>query len=162
MPPTIAPLAASSADVALASLQAMQHALQNAYPAALRQSQNLHSLMSQWATRQASNSVSFGALAHLVQDGAIWHELAEMQTAVQQRLQQQQNVWLEGCTALVAQSLQLKRANTLSKMADQQFNLMGQLQALVSTQTTSLLSLQENIEVDYAYWLAQKTKTEAY
>ena len=46
----------------------------------------------------------------------------------------------------------------MSKLVEQEFNLVGQLVQLLSNQATNLATLQENVEVDYGYWVHEKIK----
>lgn len=127
-----------------------------AKPAPFRHAQTLMNLTGQWAARNASNSAVSAGVLPLAMDSQTWQELLAMQAAVVQRLQQQQKSWVTGLNGLVQEYAQIKQANTMSKFAEQQFNLMAQFGQLVSLQTTALMGLQENIEVDYGYWAAQK------
>lgn len=85
-----------------------------------------------------------------------WHELVAIQQAIFTRCGQQYNEWVEGLGQIAADYNQLKAANTVSKYAEQEFNMAAQFQALVSEQLTNWVGLVENIHVDYAYWLSQK------
>jgi hypothetical protein len=44
----------------------------------------------------------------------------------------------------------------VSKFAEQQFNFVVQCSRLVSDQLTELVELQENVEVDYSFWVSDK------
>jgi hypothetical protein len=77
------------------------------------------------------------------------------------RLQLLQQGWLHGWNEWMQDYAQLKRANTLSEYAEQQFNLMAQFGALFKKQASDLLNLQENVEVGYGYWVAQKVRPTA-
>lgn len=85
-----------------------------------------------------------------------WKELMDIQQAILTRCGQQYNEWVEGLSQIAADYNQIKAANTVSKYAEQEFNVGAQFQALVSAQMTNWVGLVENIHVDYAYWLAQK------
>jgi hypothetical protein len=84
-----------------------------------------------------------------------------MQDAVVKRLQLQQQSWAQGCNALLQEYIQLNNASTLPKMVERQFNLTVQWGFLVSNQITNLMELEENIEVDYAYWASQKLQEQS-
>ncbi|ABM40180.1 hypothetical protein [Polaromonas naphthalenivorans] len=138
-------------------LQAFQQVVpESSKPAPLRHVQTIVNLSNQWAARNANNSaISAGLLPHAM-DADTWKELLAMQAAVLQRLQDQQKSWVAGVTSLAQDYAQIKQAKTMSKYAEQQFNLIAQFGQLVSAQATALMGLQENIQVDYGYWAAQK------
>ena len=146
---------AKPANLPATVLQAAQ-AASTSQPAALRHAQTLQALLGQSATRQATNSAAMAALLPRAMDPEIWKELLAIQNAILQRLQQQQQGWLQGFAALAEEYDQLRRANTMSEHIEQQCNLAAQFSDLCKTQATAFLSLQENIEVDCGYWVAQK------
>ncbi|MES2943558.1 MAG: hypothetical protein V4772_11885 [Pseudomonadota bacterium] len=138
-------------------LQAFQQGVpESAKPAPLRHVQTIVNLSSQWAARNANNSAISVGLLPAALDADTWKELLAMQAAIVQRLQDQQKSWVEGINGLAHDYAQIKQANTMSKYAEQQFNLIAQFGQLVSAQATALMGLQENIQVDYGYWAAQK------
>ena len=69
---------------------------------------------------------------------------------------QQQQDWLRGWAVWNQERASIKGANTVSKLVEQEFNLMAQIGQLLLNQTTNLVALQENVEVAYAYWLNEK------
>ncbi len=83
-------------------------------------------------------------------------ELMQLNSSVFNRLHQQYQESFNGFSALITDYVQIKNANTMTKFVAQQFNLLGQFGQLMQEQTTNLLTLQENIEVDYAYWVNKK------
>jgi hypothetical protein len=44
----------------------------------------------------------------------------------------------------------------MSKFVERECNIAGQAIALVMKQVTDIAGLEENIEVDYAYWVSEK------
>ncbi|HSV48186.1 MAG TPA: hypothetical protein VLJ58_20515 [Ramlibacter sp.] len=143
-----------------AGLPALQASLPTATPAALQFARTLHGLVGQSMARSAGNGAATAALLPMAATRLdTWHDLMAIQRAVLQRLQQQQQGWLQGWAEWAQQLALLKRANTMSEHAEQQYNLMAQAGDLLKTQATDLLSLQENIEVDYGYWVAQKLRS---
>lgn len=44
----------------------------------------------------------------------------------------------------------------MSEQLEQQYNITEQFTALLKSQASDLLDLQENVQVDYGYWVAQK------
>ena len=138
-------------------LQAFQQVVpESSKPAPLRHVQTIVNLSNQWLARNANNSAISAGLLPAALDANTWKELLAMQAAVLQRLQDQQKSWVEGINGLTQDYAQIKQANTMSKYAEQQFNLIAQFGQLVSAQATALMGLQENIQVDYGYWAAQK------
>lgn len=132
------------------------HATRSATPGPMQHMQSFQILMGQWFSRSSGNAASTAALLPQAWNTDIWQEMGQMQAAVLRRLQQQQQAWVVGCTSLAKEYQEGKRANTMSKLVEQQCNLVAQFGQLLSQQATSLVGLQENIEVDYGYWVSQK------
>ncbi|WP_326535601.1 hypothetical protein [Pseudorhodoferax sp.] len=114
---------------------------------------------SQLAARSVANEAATAAVLPWRMDAGTWQELAAMQQAVWGRLAQQHKAWLDGCAALAREQQQIKQANTLSKFVEQEYNLLAQTSALVASQCTAFVGLLENVQVDYAYWVSQKTQS---
>jgi hypothetical protein len=127
-----------------------------ATPSIVRHAQTASTLLTRGAARAFGNGLATAGLAPHLLNPQTWDELLQLQGAVVRRLQQQNQDWLNGCAALAREYDRLKGANTISKLAEQQFNLVAQWGKLVSDQATSLIELQENISVDYGYWASQK------
>ncbi len=127
-----------------------------AVPAPLHHVQTFHILMGEWAARSSGNATTTAAMAPMGLNTELWKELEHMQAAIVRRLQEQQKGWMNGYAALAQEYQQGRRANTMSKFVEQQFNLVAQFGQLLSKQATDLVGLQENIEVDYGYWVSQK------
>ena len=51
---------------------------------------------------------------------------------------------------------QIKGANTISKLAEREGNIVAQFVQLLGAQGTDLIGLLENIQVDYSYWVHEK------
>jgi hypothetical protein len=111
------------------------------------------------ALRLFHNSMSTAGMAAHFLEPETWEELLQMQSAILQRLEQQQRAWLEGCAILMQDYAQIKQANTLSKLVEKQCNLVTQWNQLLGDQATNLMGLQENIQVDYGYWASQKLES---
>ena len=129
-----------------------------AAPAAMQQAQTLGLLLAQSFARSAANGAATAALLPLALRPAAGPELLELQFAVLQRLQQLQQDWWQGWTAWLDEFGQLRRANTLSEHLEQNYNLCEQFAALLKSQASDLTDLQENLEVDYGYWVAQQVE----
>lgn len=125
-------------------------------PAVIAHAQAAHNLLCRSAARTVGNCIGTAELVPQMMNLETWEELLQMQSAITERLQQQNEAWFKGVARLMKDYAQLKRANTMTKLFEQQFNIMGQWGQLLSVQTTNLMNLQENIEVDFGYWVAQK------
>jgi hypothetical protein len=69
---------------------------------------------------------------------------------------QQQQDWLRGWAVWNQERASMNGANTISRLVEQEFNLVAQIGQLFLNQTTNLVALQENVEVAHAYWLNEK------
>lgn len=116
-----------------------------------------HALLSRQLAQATKHSWATATLQPLTTPPQTWQELFELQQAVLQQLQQLQQGWFQGWTAWLDEFGQLKRANTMSKLVEQEFNLAAQWLLLLQGQATDLTNLQENIEINYGYWLSQQT-----
>jgi hypothetical protein len=114
-------------------------------------------LLGQVAARSMGTQVALACTLPWHMDAKTWQELQAMQAAVWQRLEQQQAEWVKGCKLLMQDYAQLKQANTLSKVVDQEYDFVSQFGALMSSQASALAGLVENIQVDLGYWVSQKT-----
>lgn len=137
---------------------ALQQVAALAPPAAMEHVQTVSKLLGRRSARLYSNLTTSAGLAPHLMNPQTWVELQQLQQAVVQRLQQQNQSLLQGCAALVQEYSQIKKANTMSKLVEQQCNLVAQWGQLLSTQATNLMGLQENVEVDYGYWASEKVK----
>lgn len=124
----------------------------------LVRAQKLQGLLQQVAWRGAGVQLAAAAtLPWHAGDAAMWQELWALQTAVAGRLQAQQQAWVDGCTALWQDYSQLGRANTVAKVMDQEFGTAARFGALVKDQVAGFAELMENAQVNWAYWLSQKS-----
>jgi hypothetical protein len=136
--------------------------LGKAVPAAPRavagRATNLGVLVGESATRAATSAAASTAVFALAPNAQTWSEWVALQTAVAQRLGQLQQSWWQGWGVWLEEFADLRRANTLSEFTEQQYNLFARLGELTKDQTSSLLSLQENVQVDYGYWASRKLR----
>lgn len=128
---------------------------------AVEEALKIQSLMSGWIARAASNRIDTAQLLALGTDLSTWGELLHLQEAFAKRLIQQNQAWLQGWAELFHQREQLTSANTVSKLVEQEFNLVGQLGQLVGDQVTNFMALLENAQVSYSYWTHEKLHPEA-
>ncbi|MGE7414333.1 hypothetical protein [Methylobacterium tarhaniae] len=113
-------------------------------------------LVSELATRSAANAVGTAQLLAESPDSRTINELYEMQGAFVKQLWKIDQDWRAGLMRIYERSLLLRQANTMSKVVEQDFNLIGQYTDLVSNYTTSVATLVENTNVGYSYWLTKK------
>lgn len=143
-------------DAAKPGVPALHEVTAQAVPAAIEHALTTYALLNRRLARTANNGLFTTGLATHFMNPQTWDELLQLQSAVMQRLQQQNQAWLKGCAILMQDYIQIKQANTMSKLVEKQCNLMMQWSQLLSSQATNLMGLQENIEVDYGYWASQK------
>lgn len=130
----------------------------NAVPATVGNVVAAHNLLNNRAARLFNNGLISAGMAAYAMDSQVWEESLQLQTAVMQRLQEQNDNWLRGCAVLMQDYVQIKQANTMAKLVEKQFNLVTQWSQLLTNQATDLIGLLENIEVDYGYWVSQKVR----
>jgi hypothetical protein len=140
--------------IAASGLQVLHEAVHRAHRAPLLRSQKMHSLIGQWAKRGLEDGTA--AMTVLRLDANAWEELHAFQSAVLERFAEQQRDWFEGCAAVVQEYGELKRANTMAKFVEQEYNVAVQIGALFATQAANFVGLLETIQVDYGYWIHQK------
>ncbi len=117
-------------------------------------------LLSNYTAQHCHNSMATTAF-NPVGDVHTWAELMALQQATAQRLMQQQMNGINGLMSLFQERRQVKQANTLSKWFEQECYWFASLNALLASQATNMVSLMENIQIDYGYWAAQKTARES-
>jgi len=113
-------------------------------------------LQTSWAARSISNASATAQIFALGIDSETWSELLQMQQAAWRRLLTMQMNWTSDWKSWIQYSEQIKGANTMSKLAERESNIGAQLTQLLSNQFTDLVGLQENIDVDYSYWINEK------
>ncbi|MEM5428826.1 hypothetical protein [Cupriavidus oxalaticus] len=137
------------------AVPALHHALAMTQPAAMQRALMLQTLTSGWAMRTAGTGAKALNLAPFSMDTQLLAELLQFQSAIVQRLQAQQQEWLHGWATWLQERAQVKRANTVSKLVEQEFDLLARAVLLASNQMVDLMTLQENIEVNSGYWIGQ-------
>jgi hypothetical protein len=91
-------------------------------------------------------------------DAESLEELAQLRAAAWQRLNALQTGWMRDWKHWFQYSGQIKGANTMSKLVEREGNIAAQFAQLVGKQVTDLVGLQENILVDYSFWINQKLR----
>jgi len=117
------------------------------------------SLLSRQLAQTAHNSWTTAALLPFAARPQTWQELFQLQQAVLQQVGQLHHGWTSGWTSWLGEFAQLKRVNTMSKLVEQEFNLVAQFVLLLQGQATDWTNLQENIEVNYGYWLHETLRS---
>jgi hypothetical protein len=119
-------------------------------------------VLGNWAARTAGSGIATAALLPWRIDPQswpqLWHELWQMQDAVWQRQSRLQDSWMQGWAAWGKEFTQARGANTMAKLVEQEFDLIAQWQQLWRDQVTDGVSLLENLEVNYAYWVHEKLR----
>lgn len=119
----------------------------------------LQSLVAHTLGSAAAQATQAGAaLPALASDPNAPQEAWTLAGAALQRWWSLQARWLEQWTALAQDMGELRKINTVSKYVDGEMNLFKQVQGLLASQTTDAAQLAENISVDVAWWLSQKTQ----
>lgn len=126
------------------------------HPVFLEHAKAAQDLMSRCSLRTVDNCATSVKMWPHFMDAETWTDLLQMQAAIHDRLQQQNQQWLKGVAAIVRDYAKIKKANTMSKFFEQHFNVLGQWGQLFSNQTTDLVELQQNVETNYGYWVHQK------
>jgi hypothetical protein len=95
-------------------------------------------------------------LAPLGAAPATWLSLLALQQASVQKLLEQQNACLNDWREWWSTAQQLPRANTLSKLLEQEVDLALRVVQICGNQAVNWASLQENLEVNYGHWANQQ------
>jgi len=107
------------------------------------------------AVRAASNAADTLKLLFSGLDTDSLRELSELQNAYWQRFSALQKAWVTEWFGWFNYADKIKAANTMSKLVEMESNILARASQLLGTQMTSLIALQENIEVDYSYLVKQ-------
>lgn len=118
------------------------------------------SLVNRQLAQSAHHGWTSAALLPFAARPQTWQELFQLQQAVWQQMGQLQQGWTRGWTSWLEEFAQLKRVNTMSKLVEQEFNLAAQFLLLLQGQATDWTGLQENIEVNYGYWLHETVRSQ--
>ncbi len=97
-----------------------------------------------------------GLAAEPQRAGEGFAEAIEMQRAILARLQQQWQGWQDGLAVVGKTAAGIRRADTMSKLFEQEYDVFAQLGALISKQASQWLGLVEGAQVGYGYLLADK------
>jgi len=118
-------------------------------------------LMGNVLARQARMVQDLWALAcNPVADASLVTEMVQMQRSIFQRLATQQTDALRGLAEISARAAHIRKANTVSKLMEQEYDLFAQFNALIVAQATTLVELAENIQMNAGYLLTRKAEGE--
>jgi hypothetical protein len=92
-------------------------------------------------------------------DYEVLNEALAMQRAILERLAIQQTEWVQGLETLANEMSGIRKVNTLSKLMDQESDIVSQFGALLSGQATAMMELLENVQIGTSYLLARHTDT---
>lgn len=123
-------------------------------PARMEHALRYHRLLSNHWAKQGHHSLNSAVL--FAQQPQVWQEIAQIQQAVWQQTFKLQQNWMNDWNTWIGEFNQMKKANTMSKMLEQEFNVLGLFMQLIQNQTTDWVSLLERIEINYGYWLNEK------
>lgn len=121
-----------------------------------------HTVLGNMAARQVH--LSRGLLASAFQpvpDASVLIGALQMQQAILQRLTTQQTQFLQDLTELVAGAGSIGKANTMSKLMDQEYDFFAQFNALLTGQATALMELMESAQIGYGVLFSRKAAGEA-
>jgi hypothetical protein len=83
-------------------------------------------------------------------------ELFAFQSAIFERYKALGETWTRNWAAWYDYATHLKGTNTMSKLAERQNNIACRLAQTIGSQIQDLVTLQENVEVNYICWLTRK------
>lgn len=113
-------------------------------------------LANELASTCAANAVGTVQLLAEGPDSDTIGEIYAMQAAFIRQLWTIEQEWRAGWLQICQGAVSLRKANTLSKVVEQDYNLVGQAGDLMINAVTSTASLIESATVGYSYWLTNK------
>ena len=133
----------------------MQHHIVKAY-----------TLLGGWIARETHVGLDTASLLAFGMDPKNWSkltqcptEILQMQGAAQQRLLLLQGDWSRDWIEWTRNCVQMNGANTMSKLLEQEFNLADRPGELLRSQTIDLVKFLDSFAVNYAYWIAEKSRS---
>ncbi len=137
--------AGSAGDLPHPALLPMQHA--NAFHDVLgRMARRQMEMQSRLAMSLLSPQPDFGLVAEIIQlQQAALNRMATVQTESMAKLGE-----------LAAGAARIQQANTMSKLMDQEYDLVAGFGAIVQAQVSAMAELMESLQIGYGYLLAQR------
>lgn len=116
-----------------------------------------HSVLGSIASRQVQLCQKLLASAfNPVPNASVLIDALQLQQAIVQRLMVQQTQFMDGLAQIAAGAAHIKKANTLSKLMDQEYDFFSQFNDLLSGQATALMELMENAEIGFGVLLSRR------
>jgi len=94
------------------------------------------------------------------QNPTVFGNLLAFQSALTQRMTQQFNTWVHDWQHLLHDAGEGHGANTMSKLMEQEYNIVARMSALQMAHVSAVAQLLENAQVDLAYLLSQGMSAE--
>jgi len=137
--------AGSAADMPHPTLLPMQHA--NAY----------HDVVGRMARRQLELQQGLAmALLSPRPDLGLVAEIIQLQQAALNRMATVQTESMAKLGELAASASGIRQANTMSKLMDQEYDLLAGLGAIMQAQSTAMVELMESLQIGFGYLVAQR------
>ena len=89
-------------------------------------------------------------------DFSLIAETIQMQQAALARIATVQTESIRKIAELTAGATGIRKANTLSKLVDQEYDLVSGFGAILAEQTTAMVELLESLQIGYGYLVAQR------
>lgn len=151
-------LAETTASVAVVIAPAAQQPKPRTHAPPVDHALKAYALQRDRMVRAASAMAASARLFSGGMDAGAWDELWEMGAEAHRRMAQLQNDAVQDWFAWFRYADQIEGANTMSKLAEREYNVLAQATQLMGEHSTAVMSLMENIEVGFLYWLHEKTK----
>jgi hypothetical protein len=119
----------------------------------MRRAQAVQSDHLRRATQAMAASLQLAAYGF---DAATVAEISMMQAEIFNRVVALQKSWEQGWAGWAHYASEVKGMNTASKLLERQCNIFGQATALLMRQMVDITGLQENISVDYTFWVSER------
>ncbi len=114
--------------------------------------------VSEIAALCATNAVGTAELLSVRPTPDVIDDLFAMQAAFARQLWSIDLEWRTGLMRIAEGTLALRSANTVSKIMEQDLNLIGRCGDLMTVYATKTAALIENTSVGYSFWLSKKVK----
>jgi|HubBroStandDraft_1064217.scaffolds.fasta_scaffold40685_1 hypothetical protein len=122
----------------------------------LRHALKAQTLQGNLVARAMGNAVATAEVFAFGIDQESYEELSRMGEAVWSRLRILREGWVRDWQNWFLYADKINGANTMSKLVEREGNIAAQFAQIVGEQVTGMVGLQENILVDYSYWINEK------
>ncbi|MCB1917066.1 MAG: hypothetical protein KDG52_15285 [Rhodocyclaceae bacterium] len=125
----------------------------------IRHASALHEVLGRAARRQFEiQQAVLTAMLSPRPDFGLMAETIQMQQAALARLATVQTESIRKMAELAAGATGIQKANTLSKLMDQEYDLVSGFGAILAEQTSAMVALMESLQIGYGYLVAQRLK----